>query len=167
MNAEEAYLFHQTPRECARDLMAYVPLVPNDIVYEPFKGEGAFFDVFPDNCVKVWTEIRYGLDYKTMTSPVDWVITNPPFQLDEGGTRENAFWKLLDYFTQRANKGVAFLCNDRCFSALTPKRVKVIQERGFQLIKMVIVNVKKWRGRYYFLVFAKQPGVLEAIETVY
>jgi hypothetical protein len=42
------YQFHQTPRECAKDLIPFVPLVEGDIVVEPFKGEGAFYDYFPD-----------------------------------------------------------------------------------------------------------------------
>ena len=167
MNEEDAYLFHQTPRECAKDLLAFVPIQQGDILYEPFKGEGAFYDQFPVGHPVLWTEIRQGLDYKTMTAPYDWVITNPPFRIDEGGTKENAFWKLLDHFSQHAQKGIAFLSNDKCFSALTPKRIKVLEERGFHLIKLILVSVKKWRGRYYFLIFAKQPGCLETLETNY
>ena len=36
---KEVYSFHQTPKECAKDLIAFVPLVEGDIVVEPFKGE--------------------------------------------------------------------------------------------------------------------------------
>jgi hypothetical protein len=42
--ADNTYLFHQTPKELARDLIPFVPLVEGDRVIEPFKGEGAFYD---------------------------------------------------------------------------------------------------------------------------
>ena len=88
----ETYLFHQTPTECAKDLMAFVPLVEGDILLEPFKGEGAFYNAFPDTHTKLWAELEQGVDYKTITEPYDWVITNPPFRLDTGGKRVNSFW---------------------------------------------------------------------------
>ena len=162
MNKEEVYQFHQTPKALAKDLLPFLPLQPTDVLYEPFKGEGAFFDNFPAANPKLWTEIKYGKDYKTQTEPYDWVITNPPFRLEqEGGKRENAFWKLLDYYTQRARKGVAFLANDDCFGTLTPKRQQLLKERGWGITKIVVCSVKKWRGRYFFVVFEKKPGFME------
>ena len=78
----ETYFFHQTPRDCAKDLLQFVPLEPNDFVIEPFKGEGAFYDSFPDFVQKDWAEIEQGKDYKELTEEFDWVITNPPFRLE-------------------------------------------------------------------------------------
>ena len=61
---DENYLFHQTPKDLAKDLMPFVPINADDVLYEPFKGEGAFFDAFPTENTKLWTEIAYGKDYK-------------------------------------------------------------------------------------------------------
>jgi hypothetical protein len=69
----------------------------------------------------------------------------------------NSFWYLLDYYTKKAKKGVAFLGNDRCFSTLTPKRMKLLEERGWSIQKIVVCSVKKWRGRYFFIVVEKKP----------
>ena len=98
---KEVYQFHQTPKECAKDLIAFVPLVEGDIVVEPFKGEGAFYDAFPNFVLKDWAELEQGKDYTALTN-YDWVITNPPFRLDFNGKRVNSFWYLLDYYTTRA-----------------------------------------------------------------
>ena len=153
------YHFHQTPRECAKDLIPFVPLVEGDIVAEPFKGEGAFYDHFPDFVIKKWAEKEQGIDYTTLED-YDWVITNPPFRLDINGKQVNSFWTLIDYYTTRARKGIAFLGNDYCFSALTPKRQAVLRERGWIMTKVVVCNIKKWRGRYFFFILQKGEGGL-------
>lgn len=150
------YDLHQTPPECAKDLMAFVPLVAGDKVVEPFKGEGAFYNAFPDYVEKDWAELEQGKDYKELTAEYDWVVTNPPFRLDTGTKRVNSFWFLLDYYSQRARKGIAFLGNDKCFSTLTPRRQALLKERGWKITKVVVCSVKKWRGRYFFFILQKE-----------
>ena len=72
---QELYHFHQTPEALAIQLIQTVDLEPNDVVYEPFRGEGAFYNNFPDNVVKHWAEIVDNRDYKEFTDVVDWIIT--------------------------------------------------------------------------------------------
>jgi hypothetical protein len=159
MNDEDAYKFHQTPKECAKDLIAFIPFLPGDLVYEPFRGEGAFYDAFPANVVKDWAEIKMGKDFKDLSGNCDWVVSNPPFKLEHtDGKRRNAFWFLLDYYSTRANKGIAFLANDICFSTLTPNRMKLLKDRGWSITKCVVCAVKKWRGRYFFFILQKTPS---------
>lgn len=147
------YEFHQTPVALARTLIPFVPLEPNDRLYEPFKGQGAFYDNLPEP--KEWSEIEEGRDYKDYSGEYDWVITNPPFRLETENGRINSIWLLLDYFSQRAKKGIAFLCNDNLPSTLTPPRIKILNDRGFVIEKMMVCNVKKWRGRYFFIIIRK------------
>jgi len=152
---KETYLFHQTPYECAKDLIQFVPLVEGDVVAEPFKGEGAFYNNFPPFVVKKWAELEEGIDYTTLED-YDWVISNPPFRLEStDGKRVNSFWFLLDYYSTRAKKGIAFLGNDSCFSTLTPKRQEILKNRGWVMTKVVVCSVKKWRGRYFFFILQK------------
>jgi hypothetical protein len=158
MNSDETYLFHQTPAPLAVELVGQLPIVPTDVLYEPFRGEGAFYNAFPTENPKGWSEIREQRDYKDYTGEYDWVITNPPFRLDEGEKRVNAFWKLLDYYTDRAKKGVAFLANDSCLGTLTPKRVAHLAEKGWGIHHITVCSVKKWRGRYFFIVLKKAPS---------
>ena len=155
MSHDEIYKFHQTPVALAQALIPRIPLEPNDTLYEAFKGEGAFYDNFPAGHPKGWSEITQGRDYKDYLGEYDWVITNPPFQLMEGGKRVNSIWLLLDYFSQRAKKGIAFLCNDNLPSTLTPRRIAILEERGFAIESITICNVKRWRGRYFFVVIRK------------
>lgn len=152
----DVYYFHQTPNKLAKLLIEKIDLQDGDTVLEPFKGEGAFYDNLPSNIVKEWTEIEEGKCYTSHEGMVDWVITNPPFRLETGAKRVNAFWYLLDYYTNKVNKGIAFLANDVCFGTLTPKRIKMLNDKGWYLKKIITSSVKKWRGRYLFLIFTKE-----------
>lgn len=157
MSDIETYLFHQTPEKLAKDLMQFIPFSQGDRVLEPFKGEGAFYNNIPDICIKDWCEIREGRDYKDYNcddNRVDWVISNPPFRLNN----KNAFWFLLEYYASRVKKGVCFLGNDYCFSTLTPARLDELDKKGFHIIRIVVCNVKKWRGRYFFFILRKKDG---------
>jgi type I restriction-modification system DNA methylase subunit len=158
MSKDETYYFHQTPEELCKKLIEQVPLIKGDRVLEPFKGEGNFYNNLPDFVEKDWAEITEGKDYKDYTKPFDWVLTNPPFKMDEEqtGKRVNTFYKLLKYYTQRAEKGIAFLGNDFCFSTLTPIRLKELNESGWYIHNIVCCSVKKWRGRYFFIIFKKE-----------
>lgn len=158
MNDDETYLFHQTPKELAKDLINLIPLENGDTVLEPFRGQGAFYDALPTWVNKDWAEIKQGRDYKTIQGNFDWIISNPPFQLEnEDKTRENAFWKILKFYLGRVNKGIALLGNDYCLCTLTPNRLSQMKDLGFSIQKIVCCSVKKWRGRYFFIIIEKKP----------
>jgi len=156
MEKDETYYFHQTPVELAKELIKQTPIIESDIIYEPFKGEGAFYDNITNT--KQWSEITQGRDYVNHKETYDWVITNPPFKLDTGGKKVNAFWYLLDYFTDRAVKGIAFLANDSCFCTLTPKRMEILKDKGWSITKIIVSSVKKWRGRYFYIILEKNKN---------
>jgi hypothetical protein len=164
MQKDDSYYFHQTPVDLAKDLMVHVPLAESDRLLEPFRGEGAFYNNFPVNNPKDWSEITDGRNYIDYTGEYDWVISNPPFKLDGETGRVNAFWKLLDYYTDRAQKGVAFLGNDTCFQTLTPKRLQHLVSKGWSIQKIVVCSIKKWRGRYFFMIIEKKPVSLYTFE---
>ena len=155
---DDSYYFHQTPEELAKKLIDIVPIQPNENILEPFKGEGAFYNNFPNSVNKSFCEIEEGIDYKQHNNNIDWVISNPPFRLSNGNIRTNAFFSILYYFSGVVNKGIAFLCNDYCLSSLTPKRLKLLNENGLYIKQIVVCSVKKWRGRYFFVIFEKQPN---------
>lgn len=164
MANKDLYLFHQTPKELAIELIKNVPLKDGDKVVEPFAGEKAFYNNFPEYVIKDYAEIKENRDYTTLVEDYDWVITNPPFRIEN----KNCFWDILSYYSLRTRVGIAFLCNDKCFSSLTPIRLTIMKERGWYINKIVICNVKKWRGRYYFIIFQKIPNnFIEYLSTSY
>lgn len=172
MVKNDFYYLEQTPHVLAKDLIASLNLQPNLKLLEPFKGEGAFYDQFPENCDKDYSEIEEGRDYKTTQykwNRPDWVITNPPFRItDSKGKDVNAFYPLLEHFTSIANQGIAFLSNDKCFSTLTPCRLKKLRDSGWYLSTITVVAVKKWRGRYFWIVFTRNPcDTFKQLDTNY
>ena len=153
---DETYYFHQTPETVSVELIKEIPFVNGDKVLEPFRGECSFYNNLPTNIVKDWCEIEEGKDYKNYTESIDWVVSNPPFRLDLKNKRVNAFYYLIDYYGSRVNKGICFLASDACFGTLTPKRLLELQEKhNLYIHRIVVCNIKKWRGRYFFIIFKK------------
>jgi hypothetical protein len=111
--------------------------------------------------VLMFCSTKFG--FELYTSNPSW------FRLEnENGKQVNSFWFLLDYYTQRAKKGIAFLGNDTCFSTLTPRRQELLKERGWKITKVVVCSIKKWRGRYFFFILQKEgEGFMDYLITNY
>ena len=171
MPKDETYYFHQTPETLCKELIKHIPyLTTSDLVFEPFSGEGNWLKAFPTNQNVITTEIENGADYRTINlgeKNVDWVITNPPFKIENDKCKlVNSFYLLCDYFAGKTNKGFAFLANDYCLSTLTPKRMKdLYQNKGVYIYKIIVCSIKKWRGRYFFIIF-KNRFCLKMTEEV-
>jgi len=155
MPKNEEYYFHQTPEELAIKLINEVDLISFDSVLEPFRGEGSFYNNLPNNVIIYFIEIEDVIDYKEFENNVDWVISNPPFKLEIGKKKVCAFFHIIEYYSTRVNKGIAFLGNDYCLSSLTPNRMKKLNNNNLYLHKITMCNIKKWRGRYFFMIFKK------------
>jgi len=169
MPKDEPYFFHQTPEPLCKELIKHLPdYNPSDTFFEPFAGEGAWIKAFPPEATIIRTEIQDGTDYTTINldeTHIDWIVTNPPFRLESNdGKRINAFYRLAEEFAGKTKKGFAFLANDNCLSALTPVRLKKLKEKGVYVYKIVVCGVKKWRGRYFFIIFKNINPLLEKVE---
>lgn len=156
---DDVYNFHQTPRDIAKKLLDTIPFKKGDHVIEPFKGEGAFYDQLPDFVTKDYGEIEEGIDFRDVDySKADWVVSNVPFRLEnKEKKRVNAFWKIIDFFTNLGTVGnIAFLGNDYCLCTLTVRRLKILEDRGWYINKITVCDIKKWRGRYFWIIFGKE-----------
>lgn len=65
-----------TPPWVARDMVEHFK--PVGRILDPCRGRGVFTDLLPD---ADWCEITDGRDFFDWTTPVDWVIGNPPYSL--------------------------------------------------------------------------------------
>ena len=71
-----------TPQNISKEIIDKLDLY--GIVLEPFKGEGSFYNQFPNNVKKEWCEIKEGKDFFKYNKKVDWIVSNPPYSiLDE------------------------------------------------------------------------------------
>ena len=94
-------------------------------------------------------EIDEGKDFLKYDKKVDWVVGNPPYKF---------CWEFFEKAFDIANKGVGFLISINMFNKFTPKRLEEIKNKGFTMRKIAVVSVKRWYGRYYFVIFTKQEN---------
>lgn len=65
-----------TPRWAAKDMVEHFR--PSGKILEPCKGGGVFLEFLPG---AEWCEIAEGRDFFEWKTPVDWVISNPPYSM--------------------------------------------------------------------------------------
>jgi hypothetical protein len=158
MVKNDLYYFHQTPQKLAKDLIADIDFTDVENIYEPFAGQGSFYNQFPEGIPKFKSEIEDGEDFKNFdidANQINTIISNPPFQLNG----KNCFFQLIMYFfNYPCIKNVYFLSNDACFGSLTPSRRKVMEDDGIYINKITTCAVKRWRGRYYLVHFSRKKN---------
>jgi len=141
--------FHYTNEQMVKDLIAITPIKGS--VLDAGSGKNK---VWYNNLVgeKYECEIEDGLDFMNWNKKVDWVIGNPPFHLG---------WKFFEKSLEIADVGIAMLGNLNFMnSTCLPNRLEKAKEKGFYLQHIHIVQDKRWFGRYYYLIFTKEPNNL-------
>ena len=134
----------QTPTDLAQKLVNMVPFKPNDVLYEPFKGDGNFYNLFPTENVKFWSEIKEDKDFFNFEQNVDWVISNPPW---------SKITRILDKLVKICNTGFALLIHSLTIS---PNRIKFIEDNGFVITKYHMVKVTGWFSHSVFIICEKK-----------
>ena len=133
----------QTPKELAQALIGLVPLETGDMVLDPARGEGAFYDNFPPLVKKDWCELSLGVDFLHYDKAVDWIVTNPPYSnLDAWFSKA----------TEISGKGFAYFLG---FTNITPRRIEMANKAGFGLSVIHLCKVFLWYGISSFVVFQK------------
>lgn len=154
------YYMTQTPQDLAKLLIKKVPMVKGDMVWEPFAGEGAFYNHFPNYVHKDWCEIEKGRDFFTYHRPVDWVVTCPPFRDPTDKHSKSYVWSIIEHLIEKhlVRKGMALLVSKECYMSLTPLRLQFLQKFGFTVRKHVICNLRAFRGRFVFVIITKDEA---------
>lgn len=154
---DEMYYLTQTPAELAKVLIKKVPMTRGDVVWEPFAGEGSFYNHLPSYVHKDWCEIEKGRDFFSYRKPVDWVITCPPFRDPVKPKSKSYVWRIIEHLVEHnfVKKGMGLLMSKDCYMSLTPLRLQFLQKFGFTLRKQVICNLRHFRGRFVFVVITK------------
>ena len=116
-----------TPRELAVYIVKVFADEIDGSVLEPARGDGAFYDILPRHVTRHWCEISDGRDFFDFTTPVDWIVTNPPW---------SRFRDFLEH-SLRVADNVLFLAPINHFG--TKRRVTLIRDAGFGLKRMLFV----------------------------
>tara|TARA_R110002050_G_scaffold275965_1_gene421122 strand:+ start:32 stop:592 length:561 start_codon:yes stop_codon:yes gene_type:complete len=138
-----------TKETMAQYLISLVEYEEGDVWLEPCRGDGAFYNNFPDDIQKDWCEINEGRDYFDYDGEVDITISNPPFVPR----------KLFVEFTNKAmsstRKNIYWLVNISCLNSLTPRRLDAWKQKNWFVERLHIVQDKRWFGRYVFIKFGR------------
>jgi len=84
--------FYPTPYEVTEALMTMLDLPKTTKVWEPACGDGAIVNVLRNMGYEcIGTDITTGDDFRFTDMPegIDWIITNPPFNLSEDFIRRS------------------------------------------------------------------------------
>ena len=138
--------FHYTNEQMVKDLLAITPITGSVLDAGSGKNKVWFNNLVGE---KYECEIEDGSDFLLWDKKVDWVVGNPPFH-------ESGKW--FEKASEISNYGISFLINNQAFNSMTPNRLEILKERGFYLNKIHIVQDRRWFGRYYYLIFTKEPN---------
>lgn len=108
-----------TPPEIAKTLISKLPIKSNEILLDPCRGKGAFFDNFPTANEKYYCEIDEGKDFFDWHQTVHWIITNPPYSIYD---------KFVEHCFKLAVNVALLIPFTKVASSL--KRLKTIKEFG-------------------------------------
>ena len=137
--------FYYTNEQMVKDLIAITPI--SGSVLDAGSGDKVWFNNLTGE--KYECELERGCDFYKWDKQVDWIVGNPPF---------HESWKFFEKALSIAQKGIAFLINNQALNSWTPRRYQLFKQEGFYLQKIHIVLDRRWFGRYYYLVFTKQPN---------
>ena len=68
-----------TPPHIAHFIIKRLPIKKSDVLYDPFRGLGSFYNNFPPENTNFYSEIKEGKDFFQFNKKVDWIISNPPY----------------------------------------------------------------------------------------
>lgn len=141
--------FHYTNEQMVKDLLEITPISGSVLDAGSGKNKVWFNNLQGE---KYECEIEDGNDFLLWDKKVDWVVGNPPFHQS---------WVFTEKATQIANKGIAFLVNNTGLnSQMTPRRLQITKDNGFEITHIKVVSDKRWFGRYYYLIYKKKKGFI-------
>lgn len=167
---DEDYYRQQVPEKLANDLIPLTPLAKYDIVFDPFRGEGALYNALPNYVTKLYADVADGKDTLSVVEDklsvlsatdgkeiegIDWVVTKVPESLYNKNAPDT-IWHVLQYFARRVSTGIAIVCNfDAYVKAIRPTQLEYLNQNGLYVYKTTLFNVGKWEGPYIYMVLKK------------
>ena len=135
---------YYTPGDIVDDCMSLMDISEDDFLLDPFYGQGAFYNKFPESNPREWCEIEMGRDFFEYNHEVDWIISNPPF---------SKMSKVLDHCAKICRKGFGLIMTPL---HMNPNRFSKLEEKGFFPTKLFLFKSPSWFGfPCLFIVFTK------------
>lgn len=133
-----------TPIPLAKKCISFMPFNQDDIVLDPFRGTGHFYNNYPKMVNKEWCEIEEDRDFFNYKQQVDWICSNPPYSKIQA---------VIEHSCDICNKGFGLLIG---IMNLTPRRIHYIKKKGYNITHIHIVNVSGWFSNSVFFLCEKE-----------
>ena len=131
-----------TPKPLAKVMIDFCDIQPTDLVLDPSRGGGVFYDNFPE-CNKDYCEITEDIDFFKYDKPVDIICGNPPWSL----------WNSWLEHTIKLNpKKFCYIFGQM---NLTLPRLKLLEDSGYKMTKIHLCKVAFWFGHSFICIFEK------------
>lgn len=141
-----------TKPEMAKYIIGEIKIPEGSSVMEPCRGDGAFYDNFPEGGVKYWCEINDGVDFLDCKQRVDYIISNPPF------VPRKLFWQFQLKAMELCDKEIHWLINMSSLNVFTPKRLTEMKNQGWFINSFLVVQDCRWFGRYVVVKITKNDN---------
>jgi len=137
-----------TPKSLVKIHLAKFGDIPdNSIIFEPFFGEGAYYNelkqMFPNITIE-YTEIDKGLDFFEYKKKVDYIISNPPYSIID---------RVLEHSITLKPKIISYLLG---FHNITAKRIEYMNNNGYFIKDFHLTKVFKWYGMSVIITFSNE-----------
>ena len=120
----------------ALDLISLIPLIDGDVIIEPCKGTGSFYNNSLKHTIDMFCEINEGIDYLDFNGEVDYAISNPPF------VPRKVFWSFHCKAMETTRKAVYRLIHICSLNVFTAKRLNEMNSKGWYINDFHIVSDK-------------------------
>tara|TARA_R110001599_G_scaffold305030_1_gene511389 strand:- start:336 stop:836 length:501 start_codon:yes stop_codon:yes gene_type:complete len=143
-----------TPLELSKKAIDMIEYDEDDIWYDPFKNSGSYYNQYPNECKKYYSEILEGKDFFNFDEKITIISSNPPYSfLDEVILKSLSLEpKIINYLIGVGN--------------LTARRIEMFNNAGYGLTKLHMCKVYKWYGMSYIIQFEKGKNNIISFDRV-
>jgi hypothetical protein len=132
-----------TPEPLAKMLIQTHSNKPEYIWYDPFKNTGNFYNNYPAENEKDWSEIQDNKDFFKYNKPVDIIASNPPYSCID---------KVFEHTFKICKHECGYLIG---IHNLTPNRIEKANKAGFYLKYIQMFKVYNFFGMSIYVIFSK------------
>ena len=126
-------IFH-TPPALALKHIQMTECAPGEVRYDPFRSTGNYYNQFPANSRKEWSEIEDGRDFFEFQGDVGVICSNPPYSLIN---------RCLDKCVELQPRVISLLIG--CLN-LSMARIRRMASHGYHIRKVMMADVRNWFG---------------------
>jgi hypothetical protein len=143
-----------TPLELSKKAIDMIDYDNDDIWYDPFKNNGSYYNQYPDECRKLYSEILEDKDFFDFCENITIISSNPPYSILD---------KVIKKSIDLRPRVISYLIG---VGNLTARRIEMFNDAGYGLTKMHMCKVYKWYGMSVIVQFEKDKDNIISFDRV-